>query len=113
MAAAEEVRIETSAPDGPVHRTIIWIMVRDGVVYIRSVNGAGARWYREAVANPRVVIHVDGRRVPANVMSAADEASIAAASEALRDKYRGDPALRSMLRDHTLPTTLRLEPASA
>jgi hypothetical protein len=112
LAAAEEVRIETSAPEGPVHRTIIWIMVRDGEVYVRSVNGADARWYREARANPAVTIEVEGRRLPATAVPATDATSIAAASQALEDKYRGDPSLGSMLRDHTLPTTLRLEPAS-
>lgn len=111
--AAEEVRIETSAPGGPIHRTITWIVVRDGVVYVRSVNGARGRWYREGLANPAVAVHVAGRRVEARAEPADDEASIAAASEALRDKYRHDPALRTMLREHTLPTTLRLEPAPA
>ena len=43
--AAEEVRIETQAPGGDIHRTIIWIMVDDGEVFVRSVNGEDGRWY--------------------------------------------------------------------
>ncbi|HSL97922.1 MAG TPA: DUF2255 family protein [Candidatus Deferrimicrobiaceae bacterium] len=113
IAAAEEVRIETSALDGPVHRTIIWIVVRDGAVLVRSVRGERGRWYCEALENPAVAIHVGGRRIPARAVLAADPSSIEATSAALREKYRHDPALGSMLRDETLPTTLRLEPAKA
>ena len=113
MAAAEEVRIETSAPGGPVHRTIIWIVVRDGTVLVRSVMGERGRWYREAIENPVVAIHVEGRRIPARAVLAADPASIEAASAALREKYSRDSALGSMLLAETLPTTLRLEPAPA
>jgi hypothetical protein len=113
MTAAEEVRIETSAPGGPVHRTIIWLMVRDGALLVRSVRGARGRWYREALENPTIAIHADGRRIEARAVPASDPASIDAASAALRDKYRHDPALPSMLRDETLPTTMRLEPAPA
>ena len=63
LAAAEEVDIETRAADGTVHRTIVWVMVRDDVVYLRSYRGPTGRWYREALADPTVALHVDGRRL--------------------------------------------------
>ncbi len=113
MAAADEVEIETRAPGGPIHRTIIWIVVRDGTVHVRSVRGERGRWYREALANPEVAVHVDGRRVAARAVPAADPASSEAISAALRDKYARDPALRSMLREHTLAANFRLEPVPA
>ena len=59
LAAAEEVEIETQAPDGPVHRTIIWVVVDDTEVFVRSVRGHPARWFREASANPAVALHVE------------------------------------------------------
>ena len=112
LDAAEEVRIETQAPGGAVHRTIIWIMVDGGEVFVRSVNGEDGRWYREAKANPGVAIHVDGRRVPATAIAADDPDSIDRVSDALRAKYaRQRGSLGSMLEPHTLSTTLRLEPA--
>jgi hypothetical protein len=119
LAAEEEIRIETGSPAGESHRTIMWVVVQDGVAYIRSVNGATARWYREALADPSVVIHVGGRSrstatpraIPARVVPASDPASIEACSAGLRAKYATDPALRTMLREHTLPTTLRVEAA--
>ena len=113
MAAAKEVRIETHSPGGAAHRTIIWIVEHDGTVFVRSVNGPTARWYREALADPNVTIHVKGRKVAARAVPATDEASVEACSEGLRAKYRRSYSLQSMLLPETLPTTLRLEPAEA
>jgi hypothetical protein len=115
LDAAEEVEIETAAPDGAAHRTIIWLVVDGDDAFVRSVNGSGARWYREAVARPdAVAIHVGGRSLPARVESAADDASIERVSEALGRKYASSRAsLRSMLAAHTLETTLRVIPRPA
>ena len=110
--AAEEVRIETQAPGGDAHRTIIWIMVDDGEVFVRSVDGERGRWYQEAKANPAVAIHLDGRRLPATAIPADDPDSIERVSAALNRKYAGHGgSLRSMLQPHNFATTLRLEPA--
>jgi hypothetical protein len=111
LAGIEEVEIETRSAEGEIHRAVIWPLVRDGVVLIRSFRGAGARWYREAIADPSVALHLDGRRLPATVIAANDPASIEACSAALRDKYGADPSLSAMLRPEILDTTLRLEPA--
>lgn len=107
---AEEVRVETQAPGGPVHRTIIWVVVDDDEVFIRSVRGERGRWFREAQANPAIALHLDGRRLSATAIPADDPDSIERASQALRRKYARDPALRTMLVPDTLPTTLRVEP---
>lgn len=113
LAAAQEIKIETRSPAGAEHRTIIWVAEHDGTIYIRSVNGAGARWYREATAAGAgpVAVHVDGRRLPVKLEHATDPASIEACSEGLRAKYRRSYSLRSMLVDDILETTLRVEPA--
>lgn len=110
LERTEEVEIETRAPDGPVHRTVIWIVVDDGDVFIRSVRGATARWYREATANPAVAVHVAGRRLTATAIPATDPDSIDRATAGLRRSYASDPALRTMIRPEVLDTTLRLEP---
>ena len=113
IAAAEEIRIETRSPTGTEHRTIIWVAEHDGTIYIRSVNGAGARWYREATRDgaSENAVHVNGRRIPVRLMHATDPASIEACSEGLRAKYRRDYSLQSMLAADVLDTTLRVEPA--
>jgi hypothetical protein len=111
LTAAEEIDIETRADGGTVHRTIVWVMVRDDVVYLRSYRGATGRWYREALADPAVALHVDGRRLAARAEPATDAASVEACSAGLREKYARSNSLAAMLAASVLPTTLRLVPA--
>jgi hypothetical protein len=111
IARTEEVEIETQAPDGPAHRTVIWAVVDDGQVYVRTYRGPGSRWYREATANPAVALHVDGRRLTATAIPATDPDSVQRTSDGFRAKYAADPATKAMLRPNVLDTTLRLEPA--
>jgi hypothetical protein len=113
LAAAKEIKIETHSSAGTEHRTIIWVAEHDGAIYIRSVNGPDARWYREATESGpgSVAVHVNGRRIPVQLVPANDPASIEACNEGLRAKYRRSSSLQSMLVDTVLDTTLRVEPA--
>jgi len=111
LERVEEVEIETQAPQGPVHRTVIWAVVDGQDVFIRSYRGDQARWYREALANPAVAVHADGRRLSATAIPATDPDSVERASAGYIRKYAGDPAASAMVRPKTMPTTLRLEPA--
>lgn len=109
--ATLEVELETwAAPGAPSHRVIIWIVRADGEVYLRSVNGSRSRWYRELTATNQAVLHVAGEPIPVRAESAVDASSIDRCSRGLRRKYASDPALGTMLRPETLPTTLKLEP---
>ena len=88
MDKAKAVRIETSAgPDSPVHRTIIWVVVDGEDVFVRSWRGVTARWYREALANPDIAIHLGKRRLAAAAVPARDPDSVARTSKALERKY--------------------------
>ena len=111
LAEAGEIEIETARPGGPSHRTIIWIMVDGDDVFVRSVNGAGARWYREATANPSVTIHAGTRALPARTIAAPDPDSVTRVNDALERKYTGITGLREMLVPDIFETTLRVEPA--
>jgi hypothetical protein len=111
IGKAIEVEIETQAPDAPAHRTVIWAVVNGDEVFVRSVRGRAARWYREAAANPAVALHVDGRRFAATAIPATDPDSIERTSAELRRKYDRIPGLRPMLEPDVLDATLRLEPA--
>jgi len=115
LAGAEEIEIETAAHEGaPRHRTIIWVVVDDEErVLIRSYRGGSARWFREALANPSVTIHVDGRAISAAVVVANDEERIESASRGFHRKYPNDPAMPAMLSDAVLSTTLELTPQRA
>lgn len=108
---AKTVRIETSKRGGPMHSTIIWAVVEHGEVFVRSWHGAGARWYREALANPDVAIVVQKHRIPARAVPATDADSVARASAGLERKYAGDPAVGSMVREEILGTTIRIDEA--
>lgn len=112
LATAKEIRVETRSAGGEVHKTIVWPLVRDGVVYLRSYRGPGGRWYREALADPEIVLLFDRRRLAARAIPATDAASVEACSEALREKYRRSYSLEAMLAPDVLPTTLRIEPAA-
>jgi hypothetical protein len=111
IAQAVEVEIETQAPDAPAHRAVIWIVVDGDEAFVRSFRGPTARWYREALANPAVALHVDDRRLPATAIPATDPDSIERTSAGLRRKYADDPSMPAMIAPDILPTTLRLEPA--
>ncbi len=113
LAAAKEIKIETVSASGTTHRATIWVAEHDGTVYLRSVDGPEARWYREATSGRPVAIHVGDRRMPVTLIAADDPASIEACSAGLQAKYKRSYSLQSMLTDHTLPTTLRVEPVEA
>jgi hypothetical protein len=110
----KEVRIETRRDgDSPEHRTIIWVVVVEGEVFVRSVRGAKGRWYREISSNPEGALHVHNDRLTVRAAPATDEATVDAVSAAFRSKYQqSSPAsTEAMVRPESLPTTLKLSPA--
>jgi len=114
LRAAVEVKIETAAEGAALHRTIIWVVVDEGDrVFVRSVRGPAGRWYREALRQPACALVVGEARIQVEASPAADPEQAAACSRALRSKYAMDGSLAAMLREATLPTTLRLLPRQA
>ena len=110
----EEVRIETRRDeDAPEHRTIIWVVVTGGEVFVRSVRGPKGRWYREISSHPEGALHAGDTRIPVRAASATEESTVEAVSEAIRSKYEQSAPgpTAAMLRPETLPTTLKLSPA--
>ena len=105
----EEIEIETHSATGRTHRTIIWVMVADNEVFVRSVRGRNGRWYQEITANPDGAIHLDGQRLAVRAVPVTDETTIARVSNEVLRKYHDSPSAKSMVRAETLPTTLRLE----
>lgn len=108
-----EVYIETRRDGGsPEHRTIIWVVVVEDRVFVRSVRGPKGRWYREMLSNPEGALHVEGDRIPVRADPATDGTTLEAVSEAYLAKYEeawpGPTA--GMVRPDALPTTLKLSP---
>jgi hypothetical protein len=112
LAGAREIEIVTAHHEGAErHSTIIWPVVDEhGRVLVRSVRGTRGRWFREAVANPAVVIRAGGREIPATALIATDEERVTAASQGYRSKYRRGASVDAMVRDRVLETTLELVP---
>ncbi|MGH8914754.1 MAG: DUF2255 family protein, partial [Acidimicrobiia bacterium] len=52
---AREVVIGTRTGDR-VFRTVIWVVVDDDDVFVRSVRGELGRWYQRALADPEVTL---------------------------------------------------------
>jgi len=82
-----------------------------GEGYVRSVRGERGRWYREAQADPNVVIRVDGRAINVRAVPVTGQESISTVTAAIEEKYTGIPGLEPMLRPDVLDATLRLESA--
>jgi hypothetical protein len=109
-----EVHIETQRDENSAaHRTIVWVVVVDGEVYVRSVRGPKGRWYREISTNPSGALHTGDRRIPVRAAPATDDPITAAVSDAYRSKYEQDwpGPTAAMVRPDALPTTLKLSPA--
>ena len=111
IARIDEIEIETYSGTGQTHRTIIWVVVDDHKVYVRSFRGEKGRWYQEILANPSGAIHMDGQYLPVHTIPVSDEETITRVSNEILRKYRNSNSARSMVRKEVLPTTLRLEPA--
>jgi hypothetical protein len=113
LAENDEVVIETRLdPKSPKHRTVIWIVPTDEGIYVRSVRGTRGRWYREATANPAVIIHAGRRKAAAWAEAAESSAVIKAVNRAYQEKYgeRWPDDIRSMLKPSVLHTTIQLTP---
>lgn len=110
LAQSEEIEIETRHDlKSPIHRTTIWIVPTEKGVFIRSGSKRG-RWYREALANRKVIIRVGRRSVAARVQRASSSSVIRAVNAAYREKYsvRWPDSARAVVRRSRLRTTLRV-----
>jgi hypothetical protein len=108
LAREHEVDVETTTADGRTRRTVIWVVVVEGVPYIRSYRAERGIWYQEITKRPRAAIISGGRRIPVVAVPATDAASVAACSRGFEQKYAGDPSVPAMNRPEALATTLRL-----
>lgn len=101
--------IETTG-DGQTTTTMIWVVVVDGKIYIRSYRGDQGKWYQRALANPDVALIVEDRRLELTAKPAVDEGSVEAVSREFLRKYESSPYRDAMVADEVLDTTLVLVP---
>jgi uncharacterized protein (DUF1330 family) len=104
----QEIAIQTEKH--PEDAVVIWVVVADDEVFVRSVRGAKGRWYRDLAAGGPATLEFAGRRLAVQAIPATDQASIDRASREYLKKYQRSPYAKSMVSSDALPTTLRLEP---
>jgi hypothetical protein len=94
----------------PETAVVVWVVVTDEEVFVRSVRGGKGRWYRDLAAGGSATLEFAGRQLAVQAYPASDAGSIERASREYLRKYQPSPYAQSMVRDEVLPTTLRLEP---
>src|SRR5258708_27399113 len=104
----KEVTIRTEKhPDSAV---VIWVVVTDDEVFVRSVRGAKGRWYRDLAAGGPATLEFAGRRLAVQAIPANEPAEVDRASREYLRKYQPSPYAQAMVKPEVLSTTLRLEP---
>jgi len=107
LRGLQEVAIRTEKH--PMSAVVIWVVVADDEVFVRSVRGSKGRWYRDLAAGGSATLEFAGRRLAVQALPASDADSIARASREFLRKYQPSPYAQSIVRAEILPTTLRLE----
>jgi hypothetical protein len=103
-----ELKIRTGKH--PKSAVVIWIVVADDEVFVRSWLGGKGRWFRDLAAGAPATLEFAGRRLEVQAFPAGDADSIARASAEFLRKYQPSTHAQEMVRPETLRTTLRLEP---
>jgi hypothetical protein len=108
LRAVQEVAIRTEKH--PNAAVVIWVVVADDEVFVRSVRGTQGRWYRDLAAGGPATLELAGRQLAVHAIPVSDPAAVARASREYLRKYQPSPYAQAMVRPDVLPTTLRLEP---
>ena len=111
IGTAEELDITTLRRDGTPRRPLpIWVVRHGDDLYVRSVNGPTAAWYRGAQARGEGHIRAGG--IAKEVTFAdADPALADRIDDAYRVKYRRYPSIvPSIVRPEARAATLKLVP---
>src|SRR3954452_6873427 len=72
LAEADEIDMRTPRADGTASSRPIWIVVVDGVPYVRSYAGERGAWYQHAPRDGRAEVGVDPVTPAARPVTAAD-----------------------------------------
>lgn len=109
VARAEELRIAGRRADGSLRSpVIIWhVRVRDGL-YVRSVLGPDASWFRGTQVLGEG--HIDSGGVSLDVSFVRDDAEDAEVDRAYTEKYGTGKDVVAIISDLAKSTTLRVDP---
>ena len=103
----QEVVIRTEKH--PKSAVVIWVVVADDEVFVRSWLGAKGRWFRDLAAGGPATLEF-ARRLAVQTIPASEPDAVARASREFLRKYQRSSHAQEMVGSETLPTTMRLEP---
>ena len=115
LKGAQEVMVHTTSESGARHETKLWVVVVDDAPYLRSMNGPGARWYRELTrtgSGELGVCNEDDRwRLAIEATEVADPGLRAKVTKAYKKKYgwTHPQYLPKFLDEDSLAATVRLD----
>lgn len=109
LSDAYQIRVAGRRADGSARTlTIVWQVVVDGVLYVRSVNGPDGQWFRGVTRNYEGFI--DAGKGPRAVTYTLDNTSAQAIDHAYATKYGTGSATRSITSTLAKQTTMRIDP---
>ncbi|GAA1162008.1 hypothetical protein GCM10009630_70380 [Kribbella jejuensis] len=105
----DEIRVAGRRQDGSLRTlTIVWHVVVDGRLYVRSVRGAEGGWYKGVVRHHEGAISWDGET--RDVTFVPDDTADDEIDAAYFTKYGNGSSTRAITNATAKPTTLRVEP---
>lgn len=109
LARLGEVRVSGRRGDGSSRTpVIVWHVVVDGVLYVRSVKGPDGQWYRGVARHFEGFVGANGRTRPVHFTR--DQTRDAAIDAAYTAKYGDGSATRAITSALATSTTLRVDP---
>ena len=112
IGRAEELQITSLRRDGTLRNPVtIWVVPHDGGLYVRSVRGRTAAWFRGAQERHEAQIRAGGVEKDVTLVDAVHDidAEVDAAYRANYRRYAGS-VLNSVLTPEARSTTIKLEP---
>ena len=109
IADVGEIRVAGRRDDGSLRPlVIVWHVVVDGALYVRSVRGTSGKWYRGVTRHHEGAISWRGGTH--DVAYVSDSTKDAEIDAAYFEKYGRGSASRSITSAEAAATTLRIEP---
>ena len=108
LRESKEVAIRTDKH--PAKAVVIWVVVADDEVFVRSFRGKKGRWYRDLASGGLATLEYGGRQLAVRAVPTSDDAAIERASREFLGKYRSSSYAQAMVQSDLLATTLRLDP---
>src|SRR5207237_10422914 len=75
----------------PKSAVVVWVVVADDAVFVRSVSGTRGRWYRDLAAGAPATLEFSGCTVAVKAVPESDAGAVDRASSEYLRKYRPSP----------------------